>query len=92
MEYALVLFAQSPPDFGLPEQTSGLVVIYVISDDPVNDHALAAARIPKPSFYLLWPDGHIGLAGAEMDTTVLVSYLDERVNLPKVSITRDKWD
>ena len=41
----------------------GDVQIHAIPSDMENDAELAAASIPRPSYYLLRPDGHIGLAG-----------------------------
>src|SRR4029079_12809514 len=44
-----------------------LLRIHAVPLDAHNTRALAAASIPSPSFYLLRPDGHIGLAGAAID-------------------------
>ena len=49
--------------------------------DPENDEELIRAGIPKPAFFVLRPDGHIGLAGTRLDTNELVRYLNERVEL-----------
>jgi 2-polyprenyl-6-methoxyphenol hydroxylase-like FAD-dependent oxidoreductase len=43
--------------------------------DGVRVHALAAERLPSPSFYLLRPDGHVGLAGATLDVDAVTRYL-----------------
>jgi FAD binding domain len=40
-----------------------MLQVHVVPSDPENDAALAAASIATPSYYLLRPDGHIGLAG-----------------------------
>jgi hypothetical protein len=42
---------------------------------------LARAQIPRPSFYLLRPDGHVGLCGARLDAAELQRYLSERLHL-----------
>ena len=68
----------------LPE-LSGLIHILQISDDPINDRELVRAGIPKPSFYLLRPDGHIGLAGIHLQTAELTRYFAERLELRSVS-------
>lgn len=39
----------------------GDVQIHAIPSDTENDAELAAASIPRPSYYLLRPDGHIEL-------------------------------
>lgn len=50
-----------PPDAAL--EPGDLLRVSVIPDDPANDAELARAQIPRPSFYLLRPDGHVGLCG-----------------------------
>jgi 2-polyprenyl-6-methoxyphenol hydroxylase-like FAD-dependent oxidoreductase len=59
----------------------GLLHIHRIPDDPENDEELIRAGIPKPAFFLLRPDGHIGLAGTRLDANELARYFDERVEL-----------
>ena len=44
-------------------------------DSGVPVHALASDRLPSPSFYLLRPDGHVGLAGARVDVDAVTRYL-----------------
>jgi len=63
-----------------PPELNGLVVTTQVPDDPVNDRELSRARIPKPSFYLLRPDGHVGLAGTRLEADSLNRYLAERVH------------
>ena len=41
----------------------------------VKVHALTTDRLPAPSFYLLRPDGHVGLAGATVDVDAVTRYL-----------------
>ena len=53
-------------------------VIRVIPGDPDNDSELARARISGPAFYLLRPDGHVGLAGTRFDAEAVNAYLAER--------------
>jgi hypothetical protein len=40
-----------------------MLQVHAIPSDSENDLALAAASIGSPSYFLLRPDGHIGLAG-----------------------------
>lgn len=58
-----------------------LVRAHTVADDPANDQELDRARIPMPSFYLLRPDGHVGLAGQRPDAGVFGRYLAEGVQL-----------
>lgn len=52
-----------------------------VPDIPANDEELSRARIPKPSFYLLRPDGHVGLAGTRLDAAALGRYVREHLGL-----------
>lgn len=49
----------------------------VIPDDAHNAAALVRVRIARPSFYLLRPDGHIGLCGGRLDAAALARYFNE---------------
>jgi len=71
--FNLLLFAQTSPEEPLPNPGE-LVSIHRIPDDPVNDRALGGAHIPTPSYYLLRPDGHVGLCGLRPDAGELSSY------------------
>jgi hypothetical protein len=64
-----------------PFSSGDLVLTHLVPADPVNDQELTRAHIPKPSFYLLRPDGHIGLAGIYLEAAALTHYLTERLGL-----------
>jgi hypothetical protein len=49
--------------------------------DPVNDAEFTRAEIPRPSFYLLRPDGHIGLCGARLQASRVARYVFETLRL-----------
>ena len=57
------------------------MITHRVADDPVNEKELTRARIPSPSFYLLRPDGHIGLAGKRLNAPALKRYLSGRLEL-----------
>jgi len=68
----------------LPEALPGegdLLRTHVVPADAANDAELARAKIPRPSFYLVRPDGYIGLSGARVDRDAIARYLTERLNL-----------
>lgn len=77
--FTLIVVGQpAPADVpGLGE----LLRVHAIPADPANDAALARAQIPRPSFYLLRPDGHVGLAGTRLPAGAIARYLAERVDL-----------
>jgi len=76
--FTLLVFGQAAPPRGIPELGDRLH-IQELPSDPLNDRELARARIPRPSFYLLRPDGHIGLAGARLDAAAASRYVSERL-------------
>jgi 2-polyprenyl-6-methoxyphenol hydroxylase-like FAD-dependent oxidoreductase len=71
----LFLFGQSLPAgagaFGV------LVRVHVVPNDPANDAALKRAGIAQPSFYLVRPDGHVGLCGGVIDADEVRRYFSE---------------
>jgi len=55
--------------------------VRAIPDDPVNDEAWARANLPRTAFYLLRPDGHVGLCGARADAAAISRYVAERLRV-----------
>jgi 2-polyprenyl-6-methoxyphenol hydroxylase-like FAD-dependent oxidoreductase len=76
--FNLILVGQPPRPDG---PSNDLVVTHCVPEGAANEAELARARIPKPSFYLLRPDGHIGLAGVRLEPGVGSRYLKERVGM-----------
>jgi len=70
--FHLLLFGQALPS-SLPSY-DGLMETHEVPDDPANDAVLAEAGIAKPSFYLVRPDGHVGLSGTRLDAGDAVRY------------------
>ncbi|MGH6815741.1 MAG: FAD-dependent oxidoreductase [Hyphomicrobiaceae bacterium] len=67
-----------------PEETLGfgdLIRLHAIPADSGNDQELARAGIPQASFYLLRPDGHVGLCGDRFDPAAVKGYLNARIRL-----------
>jgi 2-polyprenyl-6-methoxyphenol hydroxylase-like FAD-dependent oxidoreductase len=76
--FHLVVFGQSSAmkgDVPYPD----ILDVHDVTVDPVNEAALNRAHIPRPSFYLLRPDGHVGLCGSVLDLDACRSYLHERL-------------
>jgi 2-polyprenyl-6-methoxyphenol hydroxylase-like FAD-dependent oxidoreductase len=80
MHFNLILIAQAPSPEGVPD-FGGLLRIHVIPSDPVNDEELARAQIHRPSFYLVRPDGYVGLCGTRFNADGLKAYVDQTLHL-----------
>jgi len=78
--FHLLVFGQPSTAFEAG-QFGELLHVHRISEDVANNTELARLRVPKPSFYLIRPDGYIGLAGTKLDATAVSRYLAERVHL-----------
>jgi len=52
-----------------------MVRTHVIPVTTANNAALAQKHLVGPAFYLLRPDGHIGLAGGRLGMTAVADYL-----------------
>ncbi len=80
--FNLLVIGQPPPAekaFNLGD----LLRIHVVPEDPANAAALARAQVPGPSFYLLRPDGHVGLAGTHLEAGDVARYLSGRFIRPR---------
>jgi hypothetical protein len=58
-----------------------LLRVLTIPDDPANAAELDRAHIPRPSFYLLRPDGYVGVAGSGFDAQAAQRYVFERLGI-----------
>jgi 2-polyprenyl-6-methoxyphenol hydroxylase-like FAD-dependent oxidoreductase len=76
----LFVFGQPSPREAMPDE-GDLLRIHVVPADPANDAELARAKISQPSFYLVRPDGYIGLCGARIHREAIARYLSERLHL-----------
>jgi hypothetical protein len=73
--FNLLVIGQPPeraPDLG------ELLSVHALPDDPANAAELARVGISGPAFYLLRPDGYVGLAGTRLEQGVVSRYLAER--------------
>jgi 2-polyprenyl-6-methoxyphenol hydroxylase-like FAD-dependent oxidoreductase len=84
LRFHLLVFGQpAPADLaaGLPSTIRELLAVHVVPEDAPNDKQLARKSIPKPSFYLVRPDGHVGLCGATLEAGAVRKYLTGTVGL-----------
>lgn len=75
----IVMGQPSPPEGAL--RFGDLLRIHAIPVDPFNDTELARAQIRQPSFYLVRPDGHVGLCGVYLDAAAVIRYVSEHLCL-----------
>jgi 2-polyprenyl-6-methoxyphenol hydroxylase-like FAD-dependent oxidoreductase len=76
--FNLYVFGQpAPAAESLP--LGDLLRVHVIPSDPVNEAELQRAGIPQPSFYLVRPDGYVGLCGMDLDEEELSRYMTLRL-------------
>ncbi len=76
--FNLIVIGQPCLDAAEP---NSIMLTHNVIDDQLNDQELSRAGIPNPSFYLLRPDGHVGLAGTRLEVDSLNRYLTERMGL-----------
>ena len=74
--YNLIVIGQSAPS-GEALGLGDLLRIHAVPGDAHNARELARAGISETAFYLLRPDGHVGLAGARLEPDVVTRYLSE---------------
>jgi 2-polyprenyl-6-methoxyphenol hydroxylase-like FAD-dependent oxidoreductase len=78
--FTLIVIGQAAPRDGLPG-FGDLLRRLAVPSDPANDRELARARIARPAFYLLRPDGYVGLAGTRLDAATVARYVAEHLSL-----------
>ena len=78
-KFNLLVFGQPAPEgrFGMGE----LLAVHPIPADPMNDKELARAGIPSKSFYLVRPDGYVGLCGGLLNAAGFTRYVSERIRI-----------
>ena len=78
--FNLILMGQPVPPSGVPG-LGDLLRTHVVPDNPANQAELKRRHIPERAFYLLRPDGYIGLAGVQFDPAAVTRYVSECVHL-----------
>jgi len=78
--FHLLAFGQAAPA-GTMAGLGDLLQVHAVPADSGNDAELQRARIPQPSFYLLRPDGYIGLCGTAIEAAAVSRYITERLRI-----------
>jgi 2-polyprenyl-6-methoxyphenol hydroxylase-like FAD-dependent oxidoreductase len=81
LRFNLLIFGSATPTGDLGD----LVRVVAIPGMADNDAQLARAGISQPSFYLLRPDGHIGLCGPGFDPSAIRRYLVARARIAQAA-------
>jgi 2-polyprenyl-6-methoxyphenol hydroxylase-like FAD-dependent oxidoreductase len=79
--FNLLAFGQTPAPSTLHDRFGGLVRVHAIPQTDHNRSALARATIGERAFYLLRPDGHVGMCGVSVDWETIGNYLSAQANM-----------
>ncbi|HEY4228784.1 MAG TPA: FAD-dependent monooxygenase, partial [Thermoanaerobaculia bacterium] len=74
--FHLVLVGQAAPPGGVG-RLGDLLRVLAVPASPANDAELSRAKIPGTAFYVLRPDGYIGLCGDRWDANAVGHYVSE---------------
>jgi 2-polyprenyl-6-methoxyphenol hydroxylase-like FAD-dependent oxidoreductase len=80
--FTLIVIGQPAP----ASEISALHVAVQMLTIPVNADnraELGRVKVPETAFYLLRPDGYVGLAGVRVDTAEVNRYISERLHLTR---------
>ena len=80
--YSLIVIGQPAPA-GVAAELGELLTAHVIPDDAHNAEELARVGISGSAFYLLRPDGHVGLCGVRLDTSTVTLYFSNTGYFPR---------
>ncbi|HKU12744.1 MAG TPA: FAD-dependent monooxygenase [Steroidobacteraceae bacterium] len=69
--FNLLVFGQQPPALA---DSGGLVQVHSIPITAGNEAEQARVHVPRAAFYLLRPDGHVGLCGETLEAAALRQY------------------
>jgi 2-polyprenyl-6-methoxyphenol hydroxylase-like FAD-dependent oxidoreductase len=80
LHFHLFVFGQTAR-IDVPPNVRALMTVHAVRDQAANGAELARAGIPQPSFYLVRPDGYIGLCGTRLDDDAVARYFSEQLHL-----------
>jgi 2-polyprenyl-6-methoxyphenol hydroxylase-like FAD-dependent oxidoreductase len=83
-KFNLVIFGEGPAPGGPASEGSSLIPAdllrgHVVPRDADNDAELTRHKIPRPSCYLIRPDGHVGFCSDRFDAAAIDRYLTTRL-------------
>jgi hypothetical protein len=80
--FTLIVIGQSAAVSGIPvlNGTMQMLMIPVTSE---NRAELGRVKVPEKAFYLLRPDGYVGLSGVQLDMAEVNRYVSERLHLTR---------
>ena len=84
-QFHLLVFGQPAPHSPVPG-LEGVVHIHAIPDCPENHVVLERAGVPRRSYFLLRPDGYVGVCGERLDARVLEAYVAEQLRMGRRSL------
>jgi hypothetical protein len=79
--FNLLLIGQPSPPAGAFDAFAGSLNVHAIPADAANEAVLSGAKIPSSCFYLLRPDGYVGLCGPRLEAEAVASYASQHLNL-----------
>lgn len=82
--FTLLVFGNAAPK--LPDMGT-LLRVHVIPITVGNEAEQARAHVPRSAFYLLRPDGHVGLSGRAVDAATVQKYFAANVALRDGGVT-----
>jgi 2-polyprenyl-6-methoxyphenol hydroxylase-like FAD-dependent oxidoreductase len=83
-KFNLIAFGQPAPDIGRI-WLGDMITVHTIPAGPENDREFARVGIPLPSYYLVRPDGYVGLCGGRFDVNALARYIADNLMVKKAT-------
>lgn len=80
--FTLIVIGQPAPASGFPA-LNGTMQTLMISANAENRAELERVNVPETAFYLLRPDGYVGLTGVHLDMAEVDRYVSERLHLTR---------
>ena len=79
-KFNLLVFGQPAPDAGILG-FGDMISVHAIPAGPENDKELVRAQIPASSYYLVRPDGYVGLCGGRLEAAAVMRYASEQLRI-----------